>query len=219
MFYIQIFDIKLPHTNQNSNNGISNPFYKHNILDRNGTILVTNLPIYTLFFNPAETVYIDSILKKLKIIFPDIDNLDEIKTKLSTHKKGWVSVKNNITEEQKQAILSSGIEGAFFEKTYKRFYPHGNLFSHILGYSNSNMQGMYGVERYFDKELKSSPLTLSIDSRVQAVLYNYMEDKFIEHNSVAAFGMIADVKTGELLGLVSLPSFNPNASLWVQLMW
>jgi cell division protein FtsI (penicillin-binding protein 3) len=105
----------------------------------------------------------------------------------------------------------------------KRFYPSGHEASHILGAVNIDNQGIAGIEKHMDGEdlalLQSiglargnelSPVNLSIDLRVQHIMYEQLVDSLTRYKAVAAAGVMLDVRTGEVIAMVSLPDFDPN---------
>lgn len=181
---------------------------KFNILDANGSLLATNIESYNFYIMPSKTVFAQETANKVLKLFPELEIADFI-TKLKGKKNRLILVKKEITKEQKDEILNAGIEGAEFEGVYARVYPYGNIFSHIVGFVNSNLEGVYGLERSFNNELYHNDINTSLDARVQTVLHAKLFNTFKEYNAESAFGIIANAQTGEVLSLVSLPDFNP----------
>ena len=106
-----------------------------------------------------------------------------------------------------------GIPGLYFTKDEKRIYPHGSLFSHAVGFVDIDGRGLAGFERYLDDDLKNSPqqhIQLSLDARVQTILKDELLKAVEENSAAGGSGVIIDVKSGEILALVSLPDFNPH---------
>ena len=126
---------------------------KYNIVDRVGNLLATTIETYNFYISPAKVVFTDEMLEKLSRIFPEVIEDEEIIVKLKSKKNRLVLIKKEITEEQKNAIMSVGIEAGEFEKSYSRLYPYGKIFSHIVGYVNGNLEGMAGLERHFNQKL------------------------------------------------------------------
>ena len=91
-------------------------------------------------------------------------------------------------------------------------YPLGPLASHVLGFTDIDNKGLSGVERYFDKELRTRQenMALSIDVRVQHVLEHELGAAMKEFRAIGAAGLVMDVNTGEIVAMSSLPSFDPN---------
>ena len=94
-------------------------------------------------------------------------------------------------------------------------YTHGNLFSHIIGQVDYDNYGISGVEKYFDKELKDNnlmphPLKLSLDSNIQYIINQELNNAIKTFNATGGGALLMDVNNGEIISLVSLPNFNIN---------
>ncbi len=113
---------------------------KYNILDRNGELLATTVRSYDFYISPSRVIFPDEMIKKLNLLFPDLIT-ESIKSKIKSKTNRLVLIKKEITEEQKDAIIKSGIEASEFEKSSARVYPFGSLFAHIVGYVNSGFEG------------------------------------------------------------------------------
>jgi cell division protein FtsI (penicillin-binding protein 3) len=130
--------------------------------------------------------------------------------------KKFVWIKRNITPKEQYAVNNLGIPGLSFEETTKRVYPHNHLFSHILGYVGVDKNGLAGVEQYLNNMLATqnnddnSPLSLSLDVRVQHILHNKLTSAMEEFSAIGAAGIIASIDSGEIISMVSLPDFNPH---------
>lgn len=191
-----------------------------NIYDRNGNILATNVKAYNLYVNPSKTVYPEKTISVILNIFPDLKFAKEfgiISEKLKNRDlNGWVLIKKNILEHEKQQIVDHGLEGAFFETSTFRYYPHGNLFSHIVGYTNSDMSGSAGIEKYLNKKLTSpteNDINIALDARIQNITRSAITEQISEFSAKGGFGIVANMNTGEILASVSLPDFDPNSQI------
>jgi cell division protein FtsI (penicillin-binding protein 3) len=122
-----------------------------------------------------------------------------------------VWLKRNLTPRQQQAVNRLGLPGIYFQPETKRVYPQGNLTAHLVGYTDVDSRGLAGVERSFDDLLQGGerPLQLSIDVRVQHILHEELNRAIADFNGIGGAGIILDLKTGEVLSLVSLPDFDP----------
>lgn len=181
---------------------------KHNILDTNDNLLATSVDAYNFYILPSKTVFVKETVEKISKLFPEINSL-EVMAKIENRKNRLILIKKEITNEQKNAIIFSGIEAAEFEKVYSRVYPYGNLFSHIIGFVNSNLEGVYGIERSFNNELYYKDIKTSLNANVQTTLHASMAEAAAAYNTESAFGIVSNLDTGEILGIVSLPDFNP----------
>lgn len=180
------------------------------ILDRNGVLLATDLSTYTLFadpkyvHDPRETAY------RLASVIPELDPAS-VEAKL---RKGgrYVLLQHSLTPQQHHDIIQLGLPGVDFDKGVTRTYPHGSLFSHILGYTSVDNRGIAGLEHRFDEALRvdQTPIQLSVDSRIQHILHTELSTAMAEYSAVGAAGIVMDAKTGEIMGMASLPDFDPN---------
>ena len=104
---------------------------KFNIVDVNGNLLATSINTYNFYIVPSKTVFAEEIVQKISRLFPEITEGANILEQLKSKQNKMILIKKEITEEQKQAIISSGVESAEFEKSFARVYPYGNIFSFL----------------------------------------------------------------------------------------
>lgn len=183
---------------------------RSDIVDRNGVLLATNLKTASLYVNPKQISDPKQVAHKLTQILTQLDPKDVYRKLISGKKFVWLA--RNLSPQEQARIHKLGIPGLGFHREEKRVYPHGSLLSHVLGFTNVDNKGIGGVEYHFDTALitKNEPLQLSIDLRIQHILYDEIK-KGIEHfNAQGGIGLVLDVNTGEVLAMVSLPDFDPN---------
>jgi cell division protein FtsI (penicillin-binding protein 3) len=183
-----------------------------NIVDRRGMLLATSLMTASLFANPQELKNPQETAKRLGQALGLDDKL--LLTRLKGG-KSFVWIKRNLTPREQQAANSLGIPGLYFLPEEKRIYPYGNLLSHVVGYVGIDNKGLAGVEKYFDRPLKDQaynhePLALSIDVRLQAIMREEMKKAVEQFKALGGTGVILDLRSGELLSMVSLPDFDPH---------
>jgi cell division protein FtsI (penicillin-binding protein 3) len=192
------------------------------IVDRNGEVLATDIKTYSVFAEPRKIIDKDEATELLTAVLPDL-NARELREKLST-RRGFVWVKRELTPRQRAEVHRLGIPGVGFLPENKRVYPNGPVAAHVLGFANVDNEGIAGIEKYIDnqglKDLAGAGLTsnaadlkpvqLSLDLRVEHALRDELVKGMQYYRAKAAAGMILDVNTGEVLGLVSLPDFDPN---------
>ena len=181
------------------------------IIDRNGVILATNLKTASVYANPREILDIEEASFKLSEALPDVDATSLLAE--FSQKSSFVWIKRNLTPKEQKAINNLGIPGIYFTEDISRVYPNGSLLSHALGYVSVDNQGLAGVERKFNDELSSgrtTPLQLSIDVKLQHILREELLNQAAKFHAKGATGLVADVKTGEILAMVSLPDYDPN---------
>jgi cell division protein FtsI (penicillin-binding protein 3) len=191
--------------------------FRRDIVDRHGNLLAVNLPAASLFAKPKKVVDAEAIAENLHIVFPDLDKT-KILESLKSHKK-FVWIKRDITPKQQEDIYNLGMPGLEFEREQKRIYTYGNMLSHVVGYVGRDMEGLAGVEKYFDNMLTSknddnpssnNNLQLSIDVRIQSILADEIEKTVEKFKAKGGAGIIIDPSNGEILAMVSKPDFNPH---------
>src|SRR5689334_2639186 len=179
------------------------------IVDRNGVVLATSLTTASLYGNPSQVQDPDEAAQLLNSVLPDL-NIASTAAKLDS-KRGFVWLKRNLTPRQQQAVNRLGLPGIYFQAETKRVYPQGNLTSHLVGFTDLDNRGLAGVERSFDDLLQGGerPLQLSVDVRVQHILHEELSRAITDFTAIGGAGIILDLKSGEVLALVSLPDFDP----------
>jgi cell division protein FtsI (penicillin-binding protein 3) len=184
--------------------------FRADIVDRNGELLATSLTTSSLYANAKVVIDPKEAAEKLAHVLPEL-NHQETMQKLKSGKV-FIWLARHLTPQKQAEIMRLGIPGLYFRSDERRVYPHGELFSHILGYTNIDNEGLGGVERKFDHYLLSetSSLQLSLDLRVQHALRDELLEGIEKFHAEGGAGMIMDVRSGEVLAMVSLPDFDPN---------
>jgi cell division protein FtsI (penicillin-binding protein 3) len=190
---------------------VSTASARGDIFDRTGQVLATTLETHslyadpTLIWDPVETAGL------LAGVLPDID-VEDLTRDLSSRRR-FVWVRRNLTPRQRQAVFALGMPGLEFRTEPRRVYPRGRLASHVVGYADRDLAGLAGAERAFNVALSSGdnrPVALSIDMGVQFHLDEVLRSSMIEFDALAASGVVMNVRTGEIVGMASLPDFDPN---------
>jgi len=184
---------------------------RRDIVDRNGDLIARNINSYHAAIKPNLIKNKDNFIIKIKLNFPEISS-SELKKNLD--KKKYFYFKKRLTDEEKNKLWSLGEKGIIIEPFQSRVYPHGQLFSHVLGQIDDDNYGISGVEKYFDKDLRnnklSNPLFLTVDTSVQFLIKTELKKAMSDFKANAAGGLLMDVKSGQVLSLVSLPDYNVN---------
>ncbi|WP_299140380.1 penicillin-binding protein 2 [uncultured Tateyamaria sp.] len=191
------------------------------IVDRNGHLLATNFETHALYAQPPHMVDPAAAAKGLAAVFPDLKE-DELLEDF-TGKRKFLWIKKKISPEQMQAVHEIGDPGLLFGPRDMRLYPNGSLAAHVLGgasfgkegVSAAEVIGVAGVEKQFDDYLRDpsngqKPLQLSLDLTVQAAAERVLYGGMRLLNAKGATSVLMDVHTGEVISVVSLPSFDPN---------
>ncbi len=185
---------------------------RRDIVDRNGEIISRNIKSYHAAIRPSLIKNKKKFLINIRLKFPEISQ-EKLKKKLSNNK--YFYLKKRLTEDEKNKLWALGEKGIIFEPTQSRIYPHAELYSHILGQTDDDNYGISGVERFYDKSLKdlkkiNEPLKLTFDTNIQYLIKKELEKSIDDFKALGAAGILMDVKTGEVLSLVSLPDYNIN---------
>jgi cell division protein FtsI (penicillin-binding protein 3) len=180
------------------------------IIDANGQILAVSLPIASLYADPRQMIDTNAVAAELKTVLPDLDEADIAKRLASS--KAFVYVARQVTPAQELAINALGIPGLSFQTAYERRYPLGDTAAQVLGGVDIDGNGIAGVEKYFNTRLNddSTPLRLSIDVRVQAILRDEVAKAVATYTAVGGCGIVEDANNGRILGMVSIPDYDAN---------
>jgi cell division protein FtsI (penicillin-binding protein 3) len=207
------------------------------ITDRNGEPLAISSPVESIWGNPKELLKAPARLPALAraLGMPQ----DELASRLSQRAgKEFVYLKRRINPDEAARILALDIPGVSSQREYRRFYPQGEAVAHVLGFTNIDDRGQEGLELAFDDWLRGTPgakrvirdrrgqivenvdlvraaqpgrdLALSIDRRIQYLAHRELRNAMNDRASSGS-AVVLDVATGEVLAMVNLPTFNPNA--------
>jgi cell division protein FtsI (penicillin-binding protein 3) len=213
------------------------PATRGKILDRNGLVLATSLPVRAIWAIP-EAVPDDLGADKLTALGKLLGMSNtELRTKLSED-KNFVYVKRQVPVDIAEQVTALDIPGVYQRDEYKRFYPEGEIAAHLIGFTNVEDEGQEGVELGDQKLLEGMPgirrvikdrmghviedvdeqvvphngqdVDLAIDSKIQYIAYTNLKAAVDKFKAKAGAAMVIDVRTGEVLALVNYPTFNPN---------
>jgi cell division protein FtsI (penicillin-binding protein 3) len=185
------------------------------IVDRNGEPLARTIEGWSIAIHPSQVINEKGQLaQKLAQLFPD-KNAGQYFAMLNSGAK-FVWLKRRANPDLVRAANALGEPGIELQHEPDRLYPQSELAAHVLGYVGSDGKGAWGMERVLDEQLRSNagrgtPVALSVDVRAQAALENELTAAMASFQARGAAGVILDVDTGEVVAMVSLPSFNPNA--------
>ncbi|MCY4031412.1 MAG: penicillin-binding protein 2 [Hyphomicrobiales bacterium] len=178
------------------------------ITDRNGNIVAIDIATASLFADPAKISDTDNTAHKLASLLPVDESV--IKAKLQNPNKRFVWVARYLTPKQQAMIHNLGLPGVGFKQEYRRIYPQGELFSHILGYANIDNKGIAGLEKFLDQNPNDDSVTLSLDLQAQHAVREELSAAMQEFDAQGATATLLDIRNGEVVAMVSLPDFDPN---------
>ena len=211
------------------------PANRGRILDRNGLMLATSVPVPSIWAIPEDVerdrAKLGQLARLLEMTPADLDK------KLQDEDKTFVWLKRQVDESVAQRIAGLNLKGIYQRKEYQRQYPEGEAAAHVVGFTNVEDQGQEGIELAFNRELAGRPgsrrvikdrlgrivedvgeqlppvagrdLQLSIDSKVQFFAYQKLRDAVIEHKAKAGSVVVLDAVSGEVLALANYPSYLP----------
>lgn len=191
------------------------------IVDRNGAVLATDVKTPSLFGEPRRIIDKDEAVELLTAALPDLD-AGEVRERLSS-RKGFVWLKREITPQQQKDIYRLGLPGIGFLRENKRVYPNGPVVSHLIGHVNIDNQGIAGIEKWLDgngladlhragfaTDRLQKPVELAVDLRVEHALRDELLKAKDKYKAKAAAGLVSNVRTGEIVAMVSVPDYDPN---------
>ena len=214
--------------------------HRGNIVDRNGQALAVSTPVQSLWLNPREILPNPDAWNKLVPAMASINvNTDVLWNRIQQNaEREFMYIKRRLPPLDAQAILDLRIPGVYAQEEYKRFYPLGEVAVHVIGLTNSDDVGQEGLELAYEEWLKGTPgskqvlkdrrggiirevrinetaepgkdLMLSLDSRIQFLAYKALKEEVTHRRASAGTAVVLDVGTGEVLAMVSQPSYNPN---------
>lgn len=212
------------------------PATRGKITDRNGQVLASSIPVKAIWAIPEDVQAAPK--EKLRALAKLLDMSErELRAKLDSD-RSFVYLKRQVEQETADKIAALKIDGIDTRKEYKRFYPEGEVMAHVVGFTNVEDSGQEGMELAAQKNLAGATgsrrvikdrlgrivedlqavreprdgrdLALSIDSKIQYIAFSQLKDAVEKHNAKAAGIVVLDVKTGEVLALANLPTYNPN---------
>jgi cell division protein FtsI (penicillin-binding protein 3) len=198
---------------------VSGVMQRGDILDRNGEPLARTIEAWTIGVHPGKLLGDRrELAAKLAAIVPGHDE-SWYYAKL-TLPVNFTYLERHASPALVNAVHALGEPGLAFAREPERLYPQTTMAAHVLGYigptgDDRRIMGRAGIERAFDDQLTSpstrgTPVSLSIDSRVQAAMESELGRAMIAFKAKSATGIVLDVHTGEVMAMVSLPVYNPN---------
>lgn len=214
------------------------PATRGKIFDHSGSVvLASSVPVRAIWAIPEDTraateAQLAALGKLLGL------SVKDIKSRLVDEEKNFIYIKRQVPMDIADEIREMKIPGFHQQVEMRRYYPESNIAAHVVGFTNIEDQGIEGVELAFNSELSGKPgsrrvikdrlgrvvedvqaivppvngqdLNLSIDSGLQFDTYTALKKAMEDNKAKAAAGIVLDARTGEILALVNLPTYNPN---------
>ncbi|MFC3069242.1 peptidoglycan D,D-transpeptidase FtsI family protein [Phenylobacterium soli] len=182
------------------------------LVDRNGQLLAVDLLHYGLYVDPREIWDVPEVRRALAANLTDLP-AERIERALRANRRTFLV--GGLTPDVRAKINDLGLPGVSFEPESKRVYPLGSTAAHLVGFADSGGEGLSGAELAFNEDIRSGAASggavpLAIDLRVQAALEDELNKAAMVYQPKGAVGIVTNVHTGEILGLASWPTFDPN---------
>ena len=204
------------------------------ILDRNGNVLALDVKGFSVGIDLEKFKFEEETINFLsELLDKDPFSLSNI---LYGKSSGYKEISRNINFETKEKIKVKKIPGVYFRENLRRSYPERNITSHVVGLTDIDRKGIQGVELIFDNELRGEEgsfegikgakntklegkriaavsgknITLTIDINIQSIAYHQLNEAIKENNAKAGSIVVIEPKSGDILGLVNYPSFDPS---------
>ncbi len=206
------------------------------ITDRNGDMLAVSTPMKTVWAIPGDARTMSAEQKRQLAALLDMTTR-ELDGKIAPDKT-FVFVKRQVPPETAERIAALKLPGVHQEKEYRRYYPTGDMTAHIVGFTGVDDKGLEGVELAFQNSLLGRPgsrsvirdrrgniiedigalkppqdgkdVHLALDSKIQYLAYSQLKAAVEMHKAKAGGAIVLDTRSGEILALVNLPTYNPN---------
>ena len=205
------------------------------IVDRNGDLLAISTPVKSVWANPT---LIDASATGIQRLASALAMSESAVRKRLSSNNQFVYLKRQLDPQKAERIRALKLDGVFFETEYKRFYPAGEVASHLVGFTGVDDHGQEGIELSYNslltaeagekqvmknahheiiKDIKlvkaateGQRLALSIDMRLQYIAYRELKAAVASYKAKSGSMVILDVQSGEVLALVNQPSYNAN---------
>ena len=207
------------------------------IQDRFGKPLAVSTPVLSLWANPGEVLDADEDLGALTRYLGV--TVDEFVARLeAANKTKFLYLRRHLPPVEARSILELEVPGIYAQREYRRFYPAGEVASHVVGFTNIDDKGQEGLELSFDRWLAGTPgrkkvmknlygeiirdikpvseaepgrnLALGIDLRLQYLAYRELKSAVKHYRAESGSVVVLDVETGQVLAMVNQPAYNPN---------
>ncbi|MDX9996167.1 MAG: penicillin-binding protein 2 [Rhodocyclaceae bacterium] len=214
---------------------IEMPATRGRILDRNGDVLAISTPVKSVWAIPEDARLSPAQTRELaKLLDTDAR---ELTRRLATE-RDFVYLKRRIAPDVAARIGELKLPGIHFQNEYRRYYPSGEVTSHMLGFTGAEDAGQEGIELAMNGQLSGKPgsrrvikdrrgrivedvesihvpqdgkdVALALDAKLQYLAYSQLRKALTDHKAKAGGIVVLDARTGEILALANLPTYNPN---------
>ncbi|HAT30247.1 MAG TPA: cell division protein [Janthinobacterium sp.] len=212
------------------------PATRGKITDRNGQVLASSMPVKAIWAIPEDVLLAPPAKIRALSVLLDMSEAD-LRHKLDSD-RSFVYLKRQVEMDTADKIAKLNINGIDARKEYKRFYPQGEVMTHVVGFTNVEDVGQESMELAQQKSLVGSvgsrrvikdrlghivedvgsihephdgkDLVLSVDSKIQYIAYTQLKEAVEKFKAKAGAAVVLDIRTGEVLALANYPSYDPN---------
>lgn len=210
--------------------------HRGTISDRHGEPLAVSTPVESVWASPGDVeVSTRQIIQLAHIVGM---TPEEVKSKLADTSREFVYLKRHLPPDQAAKVVKLGIPGVSLQREYRRYYPGGEVTSHLIGFTDVDDNGREGIELALQRQLggkagsqqvikdrrgyivedvaslqapkAGGDVALSIDSKIQSIAFREIKLAVERHKAKAGSIVVLDAKSGEVLALANWPSYNPN---------
>jgi cell division protein FtsI (penicillin-binding protein 3) len=218
------------------------PSQRGKITDRYGELLAISSPVESVWANPSDVKIDANQTKKIAGLLGL--KIDVVSKKLAKSEREFVYLKRRISPELAAEVMKLGVPGVYLQREYKRYYPAGEVTAHLVGFTGIDDQGQEGFELTMNKTLSGKSgsrkvikdraghiiedleavkvpqdghdVVLSIDRRIQYLAHRELAKAVDKYKAKAGAAIVLDAKTGEVLAMANVPTYNPNNPVNIQ---
>jgi cell division protein FtsI (penicillin-binding protein 3) len=206
------------------------------ISDRFGEPLAISTPVESIWVSPQDVEATPQQIRQLALILGM--NLEELKSRMTDSSHDFIYLKRQLPPDQAEKVVKLGIAGVSLKREYRRYYPGGEVTSHLLGFTDVDDNGQEGIELSLQDQLggkagshrvikdrrgnivedvaslrapkEGGNVALSLDSKIQFLAFREIKQAVELHRARAGSIVVLDAHTGEVLAMANWPSYNPN---------
>jgi cell division protein FtsI (penicillin-binding protein 3) len=216
--------------------------HRGKITDRYGELLAISSPVESVWANPSDVTINATQTTKLAALLEL--KVDGVNKKLAKSEREFVYLKRRLSPELAAQIMKLGVSGIYLQREYKRYYPAAEVTAHLVGMTGIDDKGQEGFELAMNDALSGTAgsrqvikdrsghivedlvavkvpqdghdIVLSIDRRIQYLAYRELVKAVELHKAKAGAVIVLDAKTGEVLAMTNVPTYNPNNPVNIQ---
>jgi cell division protein FtsI (penicillin-binding protein 3) len=206
------------------------------ISDRHGERMAISTPVESIWASPQDVEATPKQVMQLAMLLGI--NADELKKRMFDSSRDFIYLKRQLPPEVADKVMRLGVPGVSLKREYRRYYPGGEVTSHLLGFTDVDDNGQEGIELALQSQLggkagsqrvikdrrghivedvasvrapkEGADIALSIDNKIQFLAFREIKQAVEQHKAKAGSIVVLDAKTGEVLALANWPSYNPN---------